>query len=65
MSISTFSRRYAPPRLRIANEHAAISLDMALGLERWLGPENGGRAELWLSQQTAYDLWHRRQELAA
>ncbi|MBE0504949.1 MAG: HigA family addiction module antidote protein [Desulfuromonadales bacterium] len=46
---------------RVLNEHAAISLEMALRLEGWLGVENGGRADLWLGQQAAYDLWQARQ----
>lgn len=33
---------------------------MALRLEAWLGEENGGRADLWLAQQSAYDLWQAR-----
>ena len=33
---------------------------MALHLEGWLGVENGGRAELWVAQQAAYDLWQAR-----
>jgi len=32
-----------------------------LRLEAWLGVENGGRADLWLSQQTAFDLWQARE----
>ncbi len=46
---------------RILNGHAAISTEMALRLEGWLGIENGGRADLWLAQQAAYDLWKARQ----
>ena len=46
---------------RVLNEHAAISPEMALRLEGWLGVENGGRADLWLGQQAAYDLWQARQ----
>ena len=34
---------------------------LALRLEGWLGVENGGRADLWLAQQAAYDLWKARQ----
>jgi addiction module HigA family antidote len=45
---------------RVLNGRAAISTDMALRLEAWLGPENGGRADLWIAQQVAYDLWHAR-----
>ncbi|MDZ4184362.1 MAG: HigA family addiction module antitoxin [Desulfuromonadales bacterium] len=46
---------------RVLNAHAAISPEMALRLEGWLGVENGGRADLWLGQQAAYDLWQARQ----
>jgi antitoxin HigA-1 len=45
---------------RVLNGRAAISTEMALRLEGWLGVENGGRADLWLSQQAAYDLWKAR-----
>ena len=33
---------------------------MALRLEVWLGVENGGRADLWIGQQAAYDLGKAR-----
>ncbi len=46
---------------RILNRRAGISPEMALRLEGWLGVENGGRADLWLGQQAAYDLWQARQ----
>lgn len=45
---------------RVLNGRAAISPEMALRLEGWLGVENGGRADLWLAQQAAYDLWQAR-----
>ncbi|AOI58806.1 HigA family addiction module antitoxin [Burkholderia diffusa] len=45
---------------RILHGHAGISPEMALRLEAWLGEENGGRADLWLAQQLAYDLWQAR-----
>ncbi|MGE4356207.1 helix-turn-helix domain-containing protein [Halothiobacillus sp.] len=32
---------------RVFNGHAAISPEMASPIERWLGVEHGGRAELW------------------
>jgi addiction module HigA family antidote len=48
---------------RIVNGRAAISPEMALRLERWLGVERGGRAALWLAQQTAFDLWHAEKAL--
>lgn len=49
---------------RVLNGHAAISPEMALRLEAWLGVENGGRAETWLTHQLAYDLWKARQKVA-
>ncbi len=45
---------------RVLNGRAAVSPEMALRLESWLGVENGGRADLWLHQQAAYDLWQAR-----
>ena len=49
---------------RVLNGRAAISPDMALRLEAWLGVENGGRAETWLTHQLVYDLWRARQKVA-
>jgi len=46
---------------RVLNEHAAISPELALRLEAWLGAERGGRADVWLAEQAAYDLWEARQ----
>lgn len=45
---------------RVLNGRAAISPEMALRLEGWLGVENGGSADAWLSQQAAFDLWRAR-----
>ena len=45
---------------RVLNGRAAISPEMALRLEGWLGVKNGGRADLWIAQQAAYDLWQVR-----
>ncbi len=45
---------------RVLNGRAAISPEMALRLEGWLGVKNGGRADLWVAQQAAYDLWQAR-----
>lgn len=47
---------------RVLNGHAAISPEMALRLEAWLGLENGGSADVWLNQQVAHDLWLARQK---
>lgn len=45
---------------RILNGRAAISPEMALRIEGWLGIKNGGRADAWVAQQAAYDLWKAR-----
>ncbi len=45
---------------RVLNGRAAISPEMALRLEGWLGIENGGKADLWIAQQAVYDLWNAR-----
>lgn len=54
-----------PSLSRVLNCHAAISPEMALRLEKWLGVENGGRADLWLAEQTSYDLWQARNKFTA
>lgn len=46
----------------VMNGRSAISPDMALRLEKWLGIKNGGSADVWLSQQALYDQWHRRKK---
>ena len=50
---------------RVLNGHAAISPEMALRLEAWLGVERGGAARLWLAQQSAYDMWQAEQRFKA
>ena len=45
---------------RVVNEKVAISPEMALRLDGWLGGVNGGRADLWIGQRAAYDLWKAR-----
>jgi len=45
---------------KVVNGRAAISPSMALRIERWLGCDHGGAAEVWLAQQAAYDLWQAR-----
>ena len=42
------------------DSRVASSIEMAFRLERWLGVEQGGRADLWLEEQLAYDLWQAR-----
>lgn len=46
---------------RALNGRAAISPEMALRIEGWLGVENGGRADVWLALQASYDLWKARE----
>jgi len=50
---------------RVLNGHAAISPEMALRIEAWLGVERGGEARLWLAEQTAYDMWQAEQRIKA
>ena len=50
---------------KVLNGRAAISPAMALRLERWLGRDHGGAAEVWMAQQAAYDLWRARQAAKA
>jgi antitoxin HigA-1 len=50
---------------RVLHGHAGISPEMALRIERWLGVERGGRAELWAGMQLDYDLWRARHSNAA
>ncbi len=54
-----------PSLSRVLNGHAATSPEMALRIEKWLGVENGGRADLWLAEQTSYDLWQARMSFNA
>ena len=42
---------------RVLNGKAAVSPEMALRLQRWLGVDRGGRAGMWLAMQSAHDLW--------
>jgi len=45
---------------RVLNARAGISPEMALRIEKWLGLENGGRADVWLAEQASYDLVQAR-----
>jgi antitoxin HigA-1 len=42
---------------RVLNGRAAISPEMALRIEAWLGVARGGEARVWLAEQSAYDMW--------
>ncbi|MDP1557902.1 MAG: HigA family addiction module antitoxin [Nitrosomonas sp.] len=50
---------------RVLNGRAAISPEMALRLEAWLGKERGGHADAWLAEQCAYDMWQVEQRFKA
>ena len=50
---------------RVLNGRAAISPEMALRIEAWLGAERGGEARLWLAEQSAYDIWQAAQRFKA
>jgi antitoxin HigA-1 len=50
---------------RVLNGRAAISPEMALRIEAWLGKERGGDARVWLAQQSAYDVWQVQRQLKA
>ena len=50
---------------RVLNGRVAISPEMALRIEAWLGVERGGEARLWLAEQSAYDVWQAEQRFEA
>ena len=45
---------------RVINGKTAISPDMALRIEKWLGVKNGGSAEIWLNQQARFNQWQTK-----
>ena len=49
---------------RVLNGHAGISIEMALKIEKWLGVEQGGRAEIWAGMQLDHDMWQARHDQA-
>lgn len=65
LSVTEAARQLGVSRValsRILNGHAAISSEMALRIEAWLGTERGGDAKLWLAEQAAYDMWQAREK---
>lgn len=50
---------------RVLNGRAAISPEMALRIEAWLGVARGGEARLWLAEQSAYDVWQAARKFKA
>jgi addiction module HigA family antidote len=45
---------------RVINGKEAISPDMALRIEKWLGVKNGGSKEVWLNQQARFNQWQTK-----
>ena len=48
---------------RLIQGRSAISPEMALRIQAWLGVERGGDSRLWLAEQNAYDMWQAHQKL--
>lgn len=48
---------------RVLNGRAAISPEMALRLEAWLGKDRGGHADAWIAEQRLYDMWQAEQRI--
>ena len=58
LTVSKASQQLGVARVslsRVLNGRAAISPEMALRIEAWLGVERGGAARVWLAEQNAYD----------
>ncbi len=61
MTVTEAARRLGVSRQALSallNKRAGVSADMALRLSQSLGTS----AEMWLSMQTAYDLWGAKQK---
>jgi len=50
---------------RVINGRSAVSPEMALRIEAWLGVDRGGEARLWMAEQSAYDMWQAEQRIKA
>lgn len=60
MSVTEAARRLGVTRQALSallNGRAGVSAEMAIRLSQALGTS----AEMWLTMQTAYDLWHAEQ----
>ncbi|MCU7920400.1 MAG: HigA family addiction module antidote protein [Candidatus Thiodiazotropha sp. (ex Dulcina madagascariensis)] len=65
ISVTEAARQLGVSRVtlsRVINENSAISPEMALKIEDWLGVEQGGRAEMWSGMQLDYDMWQARRK---
>jgi addiction module HigA family antidote len=66
LNVTQAAEQLGVPRValsRVLNGRAAISPEMALRIEAWLGKERGGDARVWLAEQSAYDMWQAEQRL--
>ncbi|MCG3188127.1 MAG: hypothetical protein LKCHEGNO_00019 [Burkholderiaceae bacterium] len=64
LSVTEAARQLGVTRVtlsRVLNGRAAISPEMALRIEAWLGADRGGEARLWLAEQSAHDVWQAAQ----
>ena len=50
---------------RVLNGRAAISPEIALRIEAWLGVERGGDARVWMAEQSAFDMWQAAERFKA
>ena len=66
LSVTTAAAQLGVARVtlsRVLHGHAAISPELALRIEAWLGVERGGSARVWLAQQAAFDMWEASQRM--
>ena len=67
LSVTEAARQLGVSRVtlsRLLNGKAAVTPEMALRIDAWLGKERGGDAALWLRMQADYDLWQAQQRVA-
>lgn len=65
LSVTEAARQLGVSRValsRVLNGRAAITPEMALRIEAWLGLTRGGEARLSLAEQSAYDVWQAVQK---
>jgi addiction module HigA family antidote len=68
LSVTETARQLGVNRVtlsRVLNGRAAVSPEMALRMEAWLGVERGGDARIWLAEQAAFDMWQAQQRFKA
>ncbi len=68
LSVTEAARQLGVSRValsRVLHGRAAISPEMALRIEAWLGVERGGSARVWLARQSDYDVWQAAEHFKA